>query len=66
MVSICLDDFDAVIFDLDGSLVDSMWMWKAIDFEYLENFGITPPETLQSEIGGRSFIETAYYFKERG
>ena len=25
----------AVIFDLDGTLVDSMWMWKAIDIEYL-------------------------------
>ena len=24
----------AVIFDLDGTLVDSMWMWKAIDIEY--------------------------------
>ena len=22
---------EAVIFDLDGSLVDSMWMWRAID-----------------------------------
>ena len=31
MFDINLDDFEAVIFDLDGSLVDSMWMWKAID-----------------------------------
>ncbi|MCR5670166.1 MAG: HAD family phosphatase [Butyrivibrio sp.] len=60
-----LDDYEAVIFDLDGSLVDSMWMWKAIDFEYLRSFGIDPPETLQKDIGGRSFIETAEYFKER-
>ena len=29
----------AVIFDLDGTLVDSMWMWKAIDIEYLGKFG---------------------------
>ena len=26
----------AVIFDLDGTLVDSMWMWKSIDVEYLD------------------------------
>ena len=26
-----------VIFDLDGSLVDSMWMWKQIDVEFLQN-----------------------------
>ncbi len=65
MVNINLDDYEAVIFDLDGSLVDSMWMWEAIDQEYLGSFGIDPPATLQQDIGGRSFVETAIYFKER-
>lgn len=59
-----LDDFDAVIFDLDGSLVDSMWLWHAIDIEYLAKFGIEAPDDLQSRIGGRSFSETAVFFKE--
>jgi 16S rRNA pseudouridine516 synthase len=59
-----IDNFDAVIFDLDGSLVDSMWMWKQIDIEYLAGFGIEAPKTLQKDIGGRSFVETAIYFKE--
>ena len=53
----------AVIFDLDGSLVDSMWMWRDIDIEYLGKFGITLPEDLQSRIEGMSFSETAAYFK---
>ena len=26
-----MDGIEAVIFDLDGSLVDSMWIWKDID-----------------------------------
>lgn len=65
MSKIDLNDFEAVIFDLDGSLVDSMWMWKAIDIEYLRGFGIEAPKDLQKEIGGRSFVETAIYFKER-
>ncbi len=55
---------DAVIFDLDGTLVDSMWMWKQIDIEYLGRFGYTCPPGLQKEIEGMSFSETAVYFKE--
>lgn len=60
-----LSAFEAAIFDLDGTLVDSMWMWHEIDVEYLERFGIALPPTLQKEIEGLSFSETAVYFKER-
>ena len=56
---------EAVIFDLDGSMVDSMWMWRTIDIEYLGRFGIELPENLQACIEGMSFSETAVYFKER-
>ncbi|MGL5435415.1 MAG: HAD family hydrolase [Lachnospiraceae bacterium] len=60
-----LKDTKAVIFDLDGTLVDSMWMWHAIDVEYLERFGYDCPDDLQKKIEGMSFSETALYFKER-
>lgn len=60
-----LEQVKAVIFDLDGTLVDSMWMWKSIDIEYLGRFGIELPADLQSCIEGMSFSETACYFKER-
>lgn len=59
-----MKDIEAVIFDLDGSLVDSMWLWKAIDIEYLGKFGIALPEDLQSRIEGMSFREVAVFFKE--
>ena len=60
-----IKDIQAVIFDLDGSLVDSMWLWKDIDIEYLGRFGIELPDTLQSEIEGMNFKETAEYIKRR-
>ena len=51
-----LKNIKAVIFDLDGSLVDSMWIWKDIDVEYLGRFGIAIPENLQKDIEGKSFL----------
>lgn len=60
-----LNNIDAVIFDLDGTLIDSMWMWKQIDIEFLARHGIELPEDLQQAIAGMSFTETAAYFKER-
>lgn len=59
-----LENTDAVIFDLDGSLVDSMWLWRAIDIEYLGRYHISMPDNLQSQIEGMSFRETALYFRE--
>lgn len=60
-----LNGIEAVIFDLDGSLVDSMWIWRDIDIEYLARFDISLPDGLQASVEGKSFTETAIYFKER-
>lgn len=60
-----LRGIEAVIFDLDGSLVDSMWIWHEIDVEYLGRYGLRVPDDLQHMIEGFSFTETAQYFKER-
>lgn len=59
-----LENIQAAIFDMDGTLIDSMWMWRSIDIEYLGRFGIPLPEGLQREIEGMSFSETANYFKD--
>ena len=63
-----LEKIKAVIFDLDGTLVDSMWLWKTIDMEYLSEKGVAVPEdldTFQEELEGMGFTETAMFFKER-
>lgn len=60
-----LKNIDGAIFDMDGTLLDSMGMWDSIDKEYLENRGIPVPENLKIEIEHLSFRETAEYFKSR-
>lgn len=60
-----LENVKAVLFDLDGTLVDSMWMWGDIDVEYLGKYGIELPKNLEKEIEGMSFSESAAYFKSK-
>lgn len=60
-----LENIKGAIFDLDGTLVDSMWVWSQIDVDYLKSKGHTMPENLNSEICHLSFTQTANYFKKR-
>ena len=60
-----LDQCSAVIFDLDGTLIDSMGMWHEIDVEYLMRFGIEVPDDLQKELEGLTYTDVARYFKDR-
>lgn len=57
--------YEAVIFDLDGTLIDSMGLWEEVDRIYLKRFNFELPDDLQKDIEGKSFHETAIYFKER-
>lgn len=60
-----LQDKKAVLFDLDGTLIDSMWVWSEIDKEYLGRFKLEPPKDLATKIEGMTLLETAYYFKKQ-
>ncbi len=58
-----IEHIQAVIFDIDGTLVDSMGLWHEIDVEYFQTIGIPMPPTIQKDIEGMSFTETAEYFQ---
>src|SRR3712207_3218753 len=49
------------IFDLDGTILDSMGIWKQIDEEFLGVRGIELPEDYQEAITPLSPYETAVY-----
>ena len=59
------DKYEAIIFDLDGTLIDSMWLWGQIDIDYLGRVGLVSPPDLQACLAGMSVTETARYIKDR-
>lgn len=59
-----LKDIDAIIFDMDGTLIDSMWIWPDIDEVFLKKYNLTPPEHFHEGMEGMSFTEVARYFLE--
>ena len=59
-----LRDIEALIFDMDGTLIDSMWVWTSIDDEFLAKYNLTEPENFHEGMEGKSYTETAQYFKD--
>ncbi len=54
----------AVIFDLDGTLIDSMRIWTDIDYKFFGERNVPIPKDLPELIDGLSFHETAVYMTE--
>lgn len=54
-------DFEAAIFDLDGTLLDSMEIWEHIDISFLTKRNLLIPKNYVTEICTRSFEEAAQY-----
>lgn len=57
-----LQGVKGIIFDMDGSLIDSMWMWPEVDRIYMEKYQLEMPENFHKVIEGMSYTETAQYF----
>lgn len=44
------DNFDAVIFDMDGTLLDSMPYWRRINSDFLTERGLEPPQEIRADL----------------
>lgn len=54
-------DFEAAIFDLDGTLLNSMDVWEQIDIAFLKKRNLPVPADYVTEICARSFEEAVRY-----
>ena len=52
------------IFDLDGTLLDSMFIWDTIGEEYLRSLGKEPHEDLKETFMTLTLEEVAVYYRE--
>jgi len=53
------------IFDLDGTLLDSMWIWDTIGEDYLRSLGYEPKEDINALFKTFSLRQAAEHYKTR-
>ena len=54
----------AAIFDVDGTLLDSMYLWEDAGEILLRNHNLEAPEDLRRQLGPLTLRQTAAYFNE--
>lgn len=58
-------EFKGVIFDLDGTILNSLGIWKKIDKDFFKSKGMPVPENFEQEINGMNLEEIAKYTKNK-
>jgi len=59
-----MENLKGAIIDMDGTLLDSMWMWARVEADYLESLGLTPKPDLVVVLRTLSMHEVAEYFRK--
>lgn len=57
--------YRAALFDMDGTLLDSMGVWAQVDADFFALRGIPVPADYGANLSGKSFYESALYTKQR-
>ena len=53
------------IFDVDGTILDSMPIWDTLSSDYIKSLGLVPEKDLDLKISNMSFKEGTEYIKKR-
>lgn len=56
---------NSVIFDLDGTLLDSTTIWSDIDKQILRHYGMEAPADLTEQVKKMTIMESSQYFIDR-
>ncbi|MGN0435795.1 MAG: HAD family hydrolase, partial [Wujia sp.] len=59
-----LEGKKGIIFDMDGTLIDSMGMWGSLDLEYLKRIGVEPKPDFHDKIRTLTIPLAAEYLYE--
>ena len=54
-----------MIFDMDGTLLDSMEMWRSLDSRFLRAHGVEPPPDISDIVKTMTVEEGSAYYAER-
>lgn len=56
---------DGAVFDLDGTLLDSMYSWENVSYDYIKSKGLVPEKNLHQTLLRMSLYQSACYVKEK-
>ncbi len=56
-----IKNIKAVIFDLDGTLIDSMWVWDTLLEQVLKKHGFTAPESMIRKVAHMTLTQSSEY-----
>lgn len=65
MMELCGREINAIIFDLDGTLIDSTSVWENVDKAFFESRGMKIPENYVDEIAHIGLKEAAMFTKKK-
>lgn len=67
MLQRLIEDKKLIIFDCDGTLLNSMPMWDHVGTEYILSQGIDPPEDMEQKLISKTLEQSGeYYIRELG